>query len=284
MKKALLASVAGIALIVAASANAADLGARPTYKAPPLVAPVPIFTWTGCYIGGHIGGGWGRKDFSDIDPPPPPVHFFVGDGSGPETLRVNTSGFLGGGQIGCDYQFAPNWVIGIEGDFSGADIKGSGVDPFFPTTGKTFHAKTDWLATATGWVGWAWDRLLIYIKGGAAWAHDKYDAFEPVADELVDCISPAPCTYNAAETRTGWTVGAGFEWAFWNNWSAKLEYDFYGFGNRDLSFPCTNGAGSCGLRGPVNIKQDINAVKFGINYRFNWGKAPIGKAPVVASY
>jgi outer membrane immunogenic protein len=232
---------------------------------------VPIFTWTGCYIGGQIGGGWGRKDFSDIDPPPL-VSFFIGDGSGPKSLRVDTSGFLGGGQVGCDYQFAPNWVVGVEADFSGADIKGNVVDPFFPN--KTLHARTDFLATATGRLGWAWDRLLIYIKGGAAWAHDKYDAFEPFAT-TVQCEAPAPCTYNASETRTGWTVGIGLEWAFWNNWSAVLEYDLYGFGNRDLFFTCTNGAGFCGLRGPVTVKQDINAVKFGINYRFNWGKAPV---------
>jgi outer membrane immunogenic protein len=275
MKNLLLAGVAGVALVAGAPAGAADLGTQP-YKAPPVWAPVLLFTWSGCYIGGHVGGGWGRKDFSDTGD-----GAFVGDGKAPQSIRVDTSGFLGGGQIGCDYQFAPNWVVGIEGDFSGADIKGSAVDPFFPTTGKTLHARTDWLATATGRLGWAWDRLLIYIKGGAAWAHDKYGADEPVADGTVDCAPPAPCTYNASETRIGWTAGVGLEWAFWSNWSAKLEYDFYGFGHRDLLFTCTNQAGFCGLHGPVSIKQEINVFKAGLNWRFNFGKAP---APVVAKY
>src|SRR6266545_2878762 len=119
MKRLMLAGVAGIALVAGAPANAADLGARPTYKAPPVLAPVPLFTWSGCYIGGHVGGAWGRKDFSDTG-----TGKFVGDGSAPQSIRVDTSGFLGGGQIGCDYQFAPNWLVGVEGDFSGADIKG----------------------------------------------------------------------------------------------------------------------------------------------------------------
>jgi outer membrane immunogenic protein len=141
MKKLMLASVAGIALVAGAPANAADLGTRPMYKAPPVVAPVPLFTWTGCYIGGHIGGGWGRKDFSDTNAE---SSFFIGDGHGAQSIRVDTSGFLGGGQLGCDYQFAPNWVIGIEGDFSGAHIKGDVVDPFSRTRRST-PGQTGWL-------------------------------------------------------------------------------------------------------------------------------------------
>jgi len=171
MKKFLLAGVASIALSAGAPANAADLAPRPAYKAPPVVAPVPLFSWTGCYIGAHIGGGWGRKEFSDTALESSFV--FVGDGNGPHSIRTDTSGFLGGGQVGCDYQFAPNWVVGIQGDFSGADIKGDVVDPFFKLA-KTFHARTDWLASVTGRIGWAWDRWLIYAKGGVAWVGDKY--------------------------------------------------------------------------------------------------------------
>jgi len=89
------------ALVAGAPANAADLGARPTYKAPLVVAPVPIFTWTVCYIGGHVGGGC--KEFSDV--PTRSDGFFADDGDGPRSIRANTSGFLGGGQVGCDWQF-----------------------------------------------------------------------------------------------------------------------------------------------------------------------------------
>src|SRR5215469_18804019 len=77
--------------------------------------------------------------------------------------------------------------------------------------------------------GWAWDRWLIYAKGGAAWAGDKYSAFIPVFDEQLE----------ASETRTGWTVGGGIEWAFWSNWSAKAEYDYYDFGTRTLTLTGT---------------------------------------------
>jgi outer membrane immunogenic protein len=112
---------------------------------------------------------------------------------------------------------------------------------------------------------------LLYGKGGVAWAGDKYSAFDAISG----------LTFAASETRTGWTAGVGVEWAFWTNWSAFLEYDFYGFGHRNVSFTCTDSTGAlCGLE-TVTIKQDINAVKFGINYRFNWGKGP---GPVVARY
>src|SRR5215470_20344773 len=118
MKKSLLASIAGAAaLMVITPGNTADLGLRPVY------ARVPIFTWTGCYIGGNIGGGWGRETVSIPN---------LAETTGvPELAGVslpsatgNTKGVLGGGQIGCNYQFAPNWVIGIEGDGEAAGIRG----------------------------------------------------------------------------------------------------------------------------------------------------------------
>jgi outer membrane immunogenic protein len=272
MKKGLLVGVAGVALLAGAAANAADLGTRAPYKTPPVAAPVPIFSWTGCYVGAHVGGGWGRKDFSDV--PVEVKHgsdgFFVGDGNGAQSIRATTSGFLGGGQVGCDYQFAPNWLIGIQVSGSGADVKGDVLDPFFGGGGKVFHAKTDWIADVTGRVGVTWDRFMVYGKGGVAWAGDKHNVSEL-----------SGFAYTASETRAGWTAGVGLEWAFWNNWSAFFEYDFYGFGHRDLSFTCTSAGGFCGVFGPVTVKQDINAVKFGINWRWGWGKAP---APVVAKY
>jgi hypothetical protein len=153
----------GAALMTIGLANAADLG-RPVYKAPPpATAPAPVFSWTGCYIGAHIGGGWGRKDISipnlatAAEIPPSEVTFSV------PPIRDNTSGFLGGGQVGCNYQFASNWVIGIEGDGSAADIRGDVNPPpvtFVNPPGgpfppgpvpitSSFHAQTDWLASAT---------------------------------------------------------------------------------------------------------------------------------------
>src|ERR1051325_9036010 len=123
MKKNLLGGVACLAVMVSASANAADLG-RPVYKAPPpVLAPVRLFTWTGCYIGGNIGWGWGRDTVSIPN---------LGTTTGvPELAGISlpsvtgdTKGVLGGGQVGCQYQFTPNWIIGIEGDGEAASIKG----------------------------------------------------------------------------------------------------------------------------------------------------------------
>ena len=266
MNKARVAAVTGIALLTIAPAHAADLGVHPIYKTPPPAAVVPPhFSWTGCYIGGHIGGGWGRKTVSIPD-----LAFTTGvpPGTLPPGFSVpsvtgNTSGVLGGGQVGCNYQFAPNWVIGIEGDGSAADIKGGITDTIslagIPITG-TANARTDWLASTTGRLGWAWDRWLVYGKGGVAWAGDKYSASIPIFNEQL----------NASETRTGWTVGGGIEWAFWNNWSAKVEYDFYDFGTRSVTLAGTFAGAPITVPG-VDVKQTISAVKFGINYRFGWG-------------
>jgi outer membrane immunogenic protein len=216
MKKIMLAGIAGAALMAIASANAADLGPRPVYKAPqPAMVPVLLFSWTGCYIGGNIGWGWGRETVSIPD---------LGQTTGQSALAGvplgpvtgNTSGVLGGGQVGCNYQFAPNWVIGIEGDGEAANIKGDVTETVSltnPAVTGTAHAQTDWIASVTGRLGWTWDRVLVYAKGGAAWAGDKYSADLPAFNEHIE----------TSVARPGWTVGGGVEWAFWDNWSAKVE-------------------------------------------------------------
>jgi outer membrane immunogenic protein len=266
---AIIAAVSTIALTQIASA--ADLPRKaPAYTPPP---PPPVFSWTGCYLGGQIGGGWGHKDFSTDR-----LNFFT-DHPG-ENFRDDISGVLAGGQVGCDWQFAPNWVIGIEGAAAWADIKGSTDVATHDATG-TVEAKTDFLASVTGRVGWTSDRWLLFGKGGVAWARDKY-SFRGLTDvpgcmgippQIIACaVEPnTPFDFNASETRTGWTVGAGVEWAFLNNWSVKLEYDFYDFGNHQLNFADSTGNNDEVV--PVNIDQRIQTIKLGVNYRF-WGGQP----------
>ncbi len=184
-----------------------------------------------------------------------------------------------GGQVGCDLQFAPNWVIGIQGSGSGANIKGDVLDTFWQQVGpynKTFHARTDWLADVTGRVGVVWDRFMVYAKGGVAWAGDKYNVTEDFTCGA--CTFPAP-----PETRAGFVAGVGVEWAFWANLSAFVEWDFYGFGTRAVAFNQLCRSTGCVPFPPghADVKQDINVVKAGLNWRFNFGKAP---APVVARY
>ena len=212
----------------------------PAFAAPPapVVAPVSSFSWTGCYVGGHVGGGWGQKDLTDFSEP-----LF-----GPASPVADTSGWLAGGQIGCNYQFATNWVAGFEVADSWANIRGAS-DPFF--SGKSvFRPQTNWIASGAGRVGYAWDRWLIYAKGGAAWAGDKYN--------VPGSFLGSPYDLQASETRFGWTIGGGVEWAFWQNWSANLEYAYYDFGNRSVSLSGV----------PGNIKQNVQTVTVGVNYHF----------------
>lgn len=251
MKQFLLA---GTALFLSGAASAADLPARMPAKAP-IAASAPV-SWTGCYIGAHAGAGWGHSDFSGG------TGFSVVPAG--DTIGVDSGAdFVGGGQVGCDYQFATNWVVGLAGDFSWANINGQTDDPFFggknPTIPLTLHSRTDFVASATGRLGYAWDHYLLYAKGGAAWSHNKYDV------NNFACFIFTACNSNATETRLGWTAGGGFEWAFAPNWSALVEYDHYGFGTKSYTFVDPNNPTFPAV---FDVKQNVDVVKVGLNYRF----------------
>jgi outer membrane immunogenic protein len=237
--KATLLAVTALSLL-SAWAFAADLGVP--LKAPPEPAP---FAWTGCYGGANAGGGWGQKDLTDSAG-------FLGGLGGPSSASLNINGYMLGGQLGCDYQLASGWVLGVEGYAAGGKIGGSAVAP---VTGDnaTFSDTTNLLSSGTGRIGYAYGRWLPYVKGGVAWASDNYT----VADVLG--------AYNAtaSEDRFGWTVGAGIEWALSTDWSIKLEYDYYGFGTQSVTF--TDAVS--GTTGPLNINQTIQIVKLGLNFR-----------------
>jgi outer membrane immunogenic protein len=251
MKKVLLASAA---VILSGNAFAAKLPPKMpanVYAAAP-VAPV---SWTGCHVGVHAGAGWNRARFSD------PTGFNIAPfGS---TVNVDSGpGLVGGVQLGCDYQFATNWVLGLAGDFSWANISHDEVDPFF--AGKTFgvpltvQAKTQSLGSVTARLGYAWNQYLVFVKGGPAWAREKY------AVNNFACVIFVSCYSNATTTRPGWTAGGGIEWAFMPAWSVVVEYSHYGFGTDSFTFvnPPTGTATTFG------VKQDVDVVKVGLNYRF----------------
>ena len=280
MKQLLLISSA---LVFAGSAQAADLAARPFTKAP-VAAPIP-FSWTGCYLGGHVGAGWSRTDFTDpglTSAGPAFTATTIGLLPG-DSIRVGgNAGVIGGVQAGCDYQFSNNWVVGIAGDFSAADLHGTANDPFF--AGKnggpaTLSSRTDWLASVTGRVGYTWDRFLVYGKGGAGFAHDRYSLnnFQAIGGPFSFCATGLfafiPCDASTSTDRIGWVAGAGVEWAFAPNWSALIEYDHYGFGTKRVGFL---NAG-IPITAFIDIRQDTDVVKVGINYRF-------GGSPVAARY
>jgi opacity protein-like surface antigen len=150
--------------------------------------------------------------------------FLAGLG-GPSAAGLNTTGYMLGGQIGCDYQFMSGLLLGVEGSAAGGNIGGNTLVAV-PGDNATFKQTTDFLSDGTVRVGYAWDRWLPYVKGGAAWAGDRYSVFDAAA--FYDA--------EAVETRLGWVVGAGVEWALWDDWSIKLEYNYYGFGTRGVTF------------------------------------------------
>jgi outer membrane immunogenic protein len=230
MRNLLLAGVAVAAIVASSSVMAADV-AVPVYKAAPAPVALPV-NWTGFYVGVHLGGAWGTKEMTDP--------FF-----GKSLANASVNGFLGGGQIGYNYQ--TGWVVlGVEGDLSAADITGSGP---FEGGPDTFTSKTDWLATVTGRIGGTVDHALLYVKGGAAWAHDKYS------------IDFFPGSASGSETRFGWVFGGGVEYAFTPKWSGKIEYNYMDFGNKGVDF-CEGG--QCET---FDIRQRIHAVKVGLNYK-----------------
>jgi outer membrane immunogenic protein len=234
----LRALVGGFALtagtmVCVCSAQAADLPRAPRLApvAPIAYAP-PVYNWTGFYIGGHVGGGFANSSWSD--------------GLTGANDTFNDSGFLGGGQVGVNAQF--NWlVVGLEGDFSWTGLKGSTTDALH----NSINTNVDWTSTVTGRIGAAFDRLLVYGKGGLALAHDD--------SSLTDFGSN---TADSTMMRTGWTVGAGLEYALSKNWSAKVEYDYLGFGSRTLNF--TTPLESVSSNANLNVQE----VKAGLNFRF----------------
>ncbi|AEI02932.1 putative outer membrane protein [Afipia carboxidovorans OM5] len=236
MNKILVA--AAVVALSSTSVFAADLAARPYTKAPP--APVaPIYNWTGLYIGAQVGGAFqGSSGFVTDDP-------LV-------TGNRDDSSFLGGGVLGANYQFSPNWVLGIEGEFNGlSNNRYTFTDGF-----DGIRVKNDWLASVTGRLGYTWGPGMIYAKGGVAFRDNGGIA--------------ATTPFLVSRDTTGYTVGAGLEYMFAPAWSAKIEYQYYDFDRTALTFGT--------LPSTVSYRDDLHTVKAGINYHFNWG------GPVVARY
>jgi outer membrane immunogenic protein len=230
IKRLMLGISAGLlAAVMASPSSAADLRA-PVYKSPPPVLVAP-FSWSGFYVGANAGYAWGKADLSS------PAGTFTTD---------TQHGYLAGITLGYNLQTGV-WVWGIEGDVDYAWVKGNAVNTVGTgcAGGGGCDIKNTFFATARGRIGYAWDRFLPYLTGGAAFANAKIS-------------SPA----GTSDTRTniGWTVGAGVEYAFLGNWSAKAEYLYADLGNGSCD------ASVCGVE--VDYKIKTNIVRAGVNYRF----------------
>lgn len=249
MRRALVASIAAVALgLGTLPLAAADLG-RPVTKAP-VTAPIALYNWTGFYVGVHAGYGWADKDWTQTSPL---VQL-------PNSASYDADGFLAGGQVGFNWQTG-QWVFGAELQWSWSDLNGSGIHTGFPTF--TMSTDINWIGTLTGRLGYAWSNWLLYVKGGFAWADEDHTTTDGFNIATV------------GSTRTGWTVGGGVEVGLDPNWSVKFEYNYIDLGSKTYTFAYV--PPSTLPNETWDLDQRIHIVKFGINYRFGGG-------PVVARY
>jgi outer membrane immunogenic protein len=261
LRRILLASVGAVAL--AGTALAADL---PSRAPPPVyVPPVPIFTWTGFYVGGQVGYAWGTSNGN------------VGDNFGDfATFSLNNSGVIGGGHVGYNLQLN-QWVIGLEGDVDGSSLSktftgfivpggliATRIFPVNTVVPVTVQTSLDLQGSIRGRLGYAWDRVLLYGTGGVAFGGFRASLNTPFGFSQRN------------STRIGWTVGGGIEYALTNNWSLRAEYRYTQFGHSTIF--ASNAFAAVG--GFANLKINENRVQAGFSYKFETA-AP---APVVAKY
>jgi len=252
---------AGFALLAMTGAGqAADLS-RPPPPAAPVYVPPP-FSWTGFYVGGNLGGAWGHGNITDSSG----VSF-----SG----NSNNGVFIGGGQAGFNYQIS-NFVIGVEGTFDWAANNNNSTNGVVvltgPLAGDTIQVSGNnrWMTTVAARLGVAWDHWLFYGKGGGGWVGVNNFA-------VTDITRGVTVTGGNSNNNSGWLAGVGFEWAFTNNWTLKVEYDYFGLSGRTITVPAS--AFAAGIPATADTfttgNNNIQTVVVGINYLFNWGGAPV---------
>jgi len=263
----------GLVAVMTTSGSAADL---PTVKSPVLKAPVALWSWSGLYFGGHVGASLSLTDIAD--PFGAPIY---GD-------NVRSPGFLGGGQIGFNHQVG-SVVFGVEADVSG--VSSDGTNTCFAFSGdsvsSTCRVRADLYTTVTARIGYAVDRSLFYVKGGAAWTRGTVDMFVN-KNNAGNQNSTAVFTSSNSFVTPGWTVGAGVEYALASAWSLKLEYDYLSFRDQDVSTPYGPSNPFVTAAPTTTISQHVHQFKLGLNYRLadgvNWpgsaGAMPFNAPPI----
>jgi outer membrane immunogenic protein len=303
MKKAL--SVAALALAMTGSALAADL---PHYKAPPPPPPPPPPLWTGFYVGLNAGGTWANSNsIRTVAAPIPVANPGINPAAfGPLAAALAGSassylssggngGFIGGGQIGYNWQFYNSFVAGVEADIqgiagtsgtqtavAGAPVIGFPGEVYFGVSSA--RRSVDYIGTVRGRVGWLFTpTLLLYGTGGLAYGGVSLTtSYFGGETPTFAGFAPAFGGTSFSDTRVGWTAGGGLEWMFWPNWSAKVEYLYYDLGNVTTSSFIAHSPGHPLAPGVVaaaatqtTTRFNGNIVRVGLNYHFNWGAAPI---------
>lgn len=260
MKRYFLGTAALAALSLSTPVFAADLPARVT-KAPPAVVS-PAYNWSGFYVG--VTAGYTFDDDRDITTTgqAPANITNVAIGARPGRVSLDREGFIGGGQMGYNWQVSPNWVFGLEADISYTDVRRDVT--VIGTTGlaNTFRTRMDYLGTVRGRVGYAWDRTLLYATGGLAYAD---------IENSVNFFGPAgqlQFTGSDRRTEVGYTVGAGIEHAFAPNWTVKAEYLFYDLRDHTVNVAVIPGNGGGGTGYNSRFENDGHIVRAGLNYKF----------------
>lgn len=274
VRKIALGSVAALALAASSAALAADLPARAAAPAP-IAVGAPFFSWTGFYVG--VNAGMAGNEFR--------YPFGGCIGCGEESIsydgraRISSNGFLGGAQIGYNWQFGSGFLVGVEADYAFANVDGrvdldatigNGSDSL--GLGLRAGGELTSLGTVRARLGWAaFDRTLLYVTGGWAWGRVKNNIGIAIdSDELF--------TFNRKANMSGWTLGAGLEYAMTPNLSLKTEYLYVDLGDktiydRDYGFATAN----------LKVDTRLHVVRAGVNWRF-WSPAPVATGPVLARY
>lgn len=243
MRKLSLAVAASALIAACGTASAADLRVRAP-AAPAAAVMAPIYDWSGIYVG--IQGGYGGGDLDWT--------YAVGG-----TANHTTSGGLFGGTIGMNFQ-AGQWVFGIEADYAWANISGS---TSCPNAAFDCRSRLDSFGTVRGRIGYAWDAIMIYGTGGAAFGEQNIRTVNLAGA----AVPPTGTPTNGSDVfKFGWTAGGGVEWGFARGWSAKVEALYFDLGT-DRFFVDSNLA--------VDARHTGVIVRGGINYRFNWGGGPV---------
>ncbi|MGD9545726.1 MAG: outer membrane protein [Methylocystis sp.] len=295
MKKAL--SVAALAVALTGSALAADL---PSYKAPPPPPLPPPPLWTGFYVGLNAGGTWGNSNNIYVSSFP----IFRTPGLGPVlfsnaaalggtgVFSSNSGGFIGGGQVGYNWQFYNGKVLaGVEADIQGIAYSNNNRNyvsavpvfgPFSVVSAMSARKSLDYLGTVRGRLGWLFTpTLLVYGTGGLAYGGVNLNVagFQGVTPDFAPFATVGFPGGSFSDTRVGYTVGGGLEWMFMPQWSAKVEYLYYDLGSVRTSGGLTTRTFAGNLlwanATEVSARFNGNIVRAGVNYHFNWGAPPI---------
>jgi outer membrane immunogenic protein len=288
LKKLLIAGIAAAAFC-GAPALAADMPTKaPVYRA---AAPVPLFNWTGFYVGVNGGYGWGDSSYS----------FSADNGAGqgllntglsgitPQSGSFRTSGFIGGGQLGYNWQFDRTWVAGIEADIAFSDVRGNGSPAATTNLGIggiqpasiPASRNLDWFGTLRARLGvLPTDRLLIFATGGLAYGETSANssiavrvtgAVTPVPADgtTLNCVGTSPCVAGSgSRTSVGWTIGGGLEYAVWNNVSVKAEYLYVNLCSQTSHLSAVPPATGTGSVATSFNDAAYNIVRVGLNYKF----------------